>query len=69
MKKKKMCDVRPGDIIMYYDTIAIVVSNETVKGYSLYKYKCMLSQINNFFVEVKFCAPYDKYAIVECLEI
>lgn len=67
--RKKICDVRPGDVIMYYDTLAIVVSNETVKGYSCYKYKCMLSQINSFSVEVKFGAPYDKYAIVKCLEI
>ena len=67
---KKICDVRPGDVIMYHDTIAIVVSKENVNGgYSYYQYKCVLSQINNFSGEVKFYAPYDRYAIINCLEI
>ena len=66
---KKICDVRPGDVIMYHDTVAIIVSKETVSGYSYYQYKCTLSQINSFSVEVKFYAPYDGYAIINCLDI
>lgn len=69
MTKKKICDVRPGDVIMYHDTVTIVVSKETVDGYSYYKYRCVLSQINSFSVEVKFRAPYDGEAIINCLDI
>lgn len=66
---KKICDVRTGDVIIYCDTIAIVVSKENVSGYPYYQYKCVLSQLNIFSVEVKFCVPYDKNAIIKCLEI
>jgi hypothetical protein len=68
--KKKVCDIVPGDVIMYYDTVAIVVSKEDMhRAYTYYLYKFTLSQINRVSVEVKFYAPYGKDAIIECLDI
>ena len=65
---KGIRDVVPGDVILHYGEVTVVVDKISVDG-KYYKYKCTLSKLNSFSKAARFYYPYTGNALVRCLDI